>query len=152
MSNASTITAVTVRVAGALPIEVSLRNLGTAEQEASMRMGELLVCVRSPSVAERISQVWTYAKPIVCTLPQLASVGKLHLPVRVSLVGTIVRFAGYPTCTTVGVPARCGSQQPAHVRIQVGPLAWEVCDQLAWHTITRAWRTLTRQLQAYDEE
>ncbi|GAA5154398.1 hypothetical protein GCM10023321_26150 [Pseudonocardia eucalypti] len=148
----STITATAVRVAGSIPVEVSVRHIGTTDQEAGMRMGELLVYVRSPFVAERVADTWHMAKPVVCAaVPPRAAVGKLHVPVRVALVGTIVRLAGHPVCTIVGVPARSGHEHPAHVRIEVGPLAWEVCDQLAWHTITRAWRRLARMLNEHEE-
>lgn len=144
--HASAITSAAVRVAGQIPIEISIRHLGTAEQEAGMRMGELLIYVRNAYVAERVANTWRQSRPVCAALPNVAGISRLHLPVRVALVGMIVRLGGDPACTVQGVPARPGVAEPQHVRIEVGPLAWEVCDRVAWHTITTAWETLHRQL------
>jgi hypothetical protein len=40
--HASVITTATIRVAGQVPTEIALRHLSTPEQEASLRIGELL--------------------------------------------------------------------------------------------------------------
>lgn len=40
---ASVITAATMRDAGQVPAEIATRHLGTPEQDASLRIGELLI-------------------------------------------------------------------------------------------------------------
>lgn len=142
----SAITSAAVRVAGAVPVDITAHHVGTSEQEASLRLAELLIYVRSAVLAERVARVWRQSKPVCAALPNVAGVSRLHLPVRVPLVGVVVRLAGEPACTVVGVPARPGVAQPTHVRIEIGPLVWEVCDRVAWHTITKAWVALHRQL------
>ena len=144
--HASEITSAVVRVAGEIPVDITAFHVGTPEQEAVLRMGELLIYVRSAALAERVAQLWRQARPICAALPHVAGTSRLHLPVRVSLVGVIFRLGGEPACTVVSVPARPGVAQPTHVRIQVGPLVWEVCDRAAWHTITKAWATVHRHL------
>jgi hypothetical protein len=33
------------------------------------------------------------------------------------------------------VAARPALAQPAHLRLRVGPITWQVCDQTAWHSL-----------------
>jgi hypothetical protein len=53
--HASVITAATIRVAGQVPTDITVRHLGTPEQEASLRIGELLIYLRDPHVAGQVS-------------------------------------------------------------------------------------------------
>lgn len=149
--HASVITAATMRVAGQVPTEITLRHLGEPEQEASLRIGELLIYLRDPHIAEQIAQLWTQAKPATSALPNMLGASRLHLPIRVGLVGVIVRLGGDPRCTTTWMPGRSGVAHPAHVRVEVGPIVWEICDRAAWHSIGRGWTVLHRQLAAADE-
>lgn len=55
---ASAITAATVRVAGEVHTDLTVRHLGQPEQEASLRVGELLLYVRDPRIVQQVSQVW----------------------------------------------------------------------------------------------
>lgn len=73
---------------------------------------------------------------------------RLHLPIRVGLVGVIVRLGGDPACTTSWIPGRPGVAEPSHMRVEIGPIVFEVCDQVAWHNIGRAFTVLHRQLTA----
>jgi hypothetical protein len=147
----SVITTATIRVAGKIPTDITLNHLGTPEQEASLRVGELLIYLRSAFVAQVVADVWRQGRPIAGTLPYALSPGRLRLPVRVGMVGMMVRLGGHPPCTVVPVPARPGGTSPAHVRVEIGPLVWEVCDAAAWHSIGTAWTTLARQLAATED-
>jgi hypothetical protein len=144
--HASTITAATIRVAGQVPTDISISHLGTPEQEASLRVGELLIYLRDPHIAGQAAQLWAQAKAATSALPNVIGPSRLHLPIRVGLVGVIVRLGGDPKCTTTWIPGQPGVAHPAHVRVEVGPVKWEVCDRAAWHSIGRAWALLDRQL------
>lgn len=149
--HASVITAATIRVAGQVPTDVSISHLGTHEQEASLRVGELLLYVRDPRIAERAAQLWAQARTGMSALPQVLGTRRMHLPVRVGLVGVIVRLGGLPPCNAQWVPGRPGVAEPSHMRVEVGPITWEVCDQVAWNTIGHAWTLLHRQLAAAEQ-
>ncbi|MGI8817446.1 MAG: hypothetical protein ACR2G2_19770 [Pseudonocardia sp.] len=144
----SAITTATVRVAGQIPVDITINHLGAPEQEASMRLGELLVYVREPAIAAMVATLWRQSQPISAALPYVAGTSRLHLPARIGLVGVVARLGGWPPCAVSWVPGRPGVAQPPHVRVEVGPIRWEICDQAAWHTIGRAWSTLHRQLAA----
>ena len=58
----------------------------------------------------------------------------------------MVRLAGVPRVTTSAEPARAGGAVPAVVRVQVGPVTWEVCDATAYMSMLRAWRQAARLL------
>lgn len=148
--HASTITAATIRVAGQVPTDISLRHLGTPEQEASLHVGELLIYLRDPYIARQVAQLWAQAKAATSALPNVIGPSRLHLAPRVGLVGVIVRLGGDPKCTTTWIPGQPGVAYPAHVRVEVGPIKWEICDRAAWHSIGRAWALLDRQLAAAD--
>lgn len=144
--HASVISSAAVRVVGQVHVDITACHVGTPEQEAAMRMGELLIYVRSAGVAKRIAQLWRQSRPMCAALAKVGQPSQLQVPVRVALVGVIVRLGGEPPCTALALPARPRVAQPAHVRIQVGPLVWEVCDQAAWHTLTNAWETVHQLL------
>jgi hypothetical protein len=148
---ASGITAATLRVAGEIPTDVTISHLGSPEQEASLRIGELLVYVRNACVVEHVAELWSQNRAITSALPHVAGPSRLQLPIRVGLVAVVVRLGGRPSCTAGWVAGRPGVAQPPHVRVDIGPVAFEVCDQAAWHTLGRAWNLVRRQLAAVEE-
>jgi hypothetical protein len=148
--HASAITAATIRVAGEVLTDISISHLGTPEQEASLRIGELLIYLRDPHIAGQVAQLWTQAKASTSALPHVIGAGRANLPIRVGLVGVIVRLGGDPRCTTSWMPGRPGVANPPHVLVEIGPVRFEVCDRAAWHSIGRAWAVLYRQLAAAD--
>lgn len=149
--HASVITAASIRIAGQVPTDISISHLGTREQEASLRIGELLIYVRDPHIVERVAQLFVQKRPAISALPHVIGARRLHLPVRVGLVGVIVRLGGNPMCTAGWITGRPGHAEPSHVRVEIGPIVWEVCDQVGWHSIGHAWSVLHRQLTATDQ-
>lgn len=146
--HASVITAATIRLAGQVPSDLAINHLGTREQEASLRIGELLIYVRDPRTVATITQLWTQKRAATAALPHVIGPSRLHLPVRVGLVGVIVRLGGEPACTASWVAGRPGVAEPSHMRVEIGPIVWEICDQVAWHTVGHTWTVLHRQLTA----
>jgi hypothetical protein len=53
--HASSITSATIRVTGQVPTDISISHLGTPEQEASLRVGELLIYLRDPHIAGQVA-------------------------------------------------------------------------------------------------
>jgi hypothetical protein len=60
--HASVITAATLRVAGQVPVDMTITHLGTREQEASLRIGELLMYLRDPAIAEHATTLWSQTR------------------------------------------------------------------------------------------
>jgi hypothetical protein len=146
--HASAITAATIRVVGQVPTDICVSHLGTTEQEASLRIGELLIYLSDPHIAHQVAELWAQAKASTSALPNVIGARRANLPARVGLVGVIVRLGGDPQCGTTWIPGQPESVHPAHVRVEVGPIKWEVCDRAAWHSIGRAWALLDRHLTA----
>lgn len=146
--HASVITAATIRVAGQVHTDITINHLGTPEREASLRIGELLIYVRDPHIVQSVAEHWVQKRTGTSALPHVIGASRLHLPIRVGLVGVIVRLGGDPVCTSSWIPGRAGVAEPSHMRVEVGPIVFEVCDQVAWHSIGRAWTVLRRQLRA----
>jgi hypothetical protein len=144
--HASAITNATLRIAGEIRADINVAHLGTPEQEASLRIGELLIYLRDPSIAVRVGKDCARARTHTAILPQLAGASRLHLPVRVGVVGLVIRLGGAPRTVITGVPARPGVAVPPHVRVEIGPVTFEVCDQVAWWALGRAWALLARAL------
>jgi hypothetical protein len=148
--HASVITAATIRIAGQVPTDISISHLGTREQEASLRIGELLIYVRDPHIVANVAQLFVQKRPATSALPHVIGLSRLHLPVRVGLVGVVIRLGGNPNCTASRIAGRPGHAEPSHVRVEIGPIAWEICDQVGWHSIGHAWTLLHRQLTAIE--
>lgn len=53
---------------------------------------------------------------------------------------TMIRLYGPPSVDTLLVPPRYGAELPAMLRIQVGPITWEVADAAAYTSMLNAWR------------
>ena len=76
--HASVITAATMRVAGQVPTEIAIRHLGTPEQEASLRVGELLVYLSDPYIAHEVARLWAQAKASTSAMPNVIGPSRLH--------------------------------------------------------------------------
>lgn len=75
-----------------------------------------------------------------------AVAGRRPLLIGPSTIGAMVRFAGLPPVTATFQPAQAGGAVPPVLRIEIGPVTWEVCDTTAYTSILRAWRQAARLL------
>jgi hypothetical protein len=57
-----------------------------------------------------------------------------------------LRLAGIPDIRAHAEPARAGGAVPAVMRLQVGPVTFEICDATAYASLLRAWRQAARLL------
>lgn len=149
----SAIMGMSVRVSGAVPIRVDAHHIGTPEQEVALTLGSVLVYMRSRQTAAAVVQGWRSAAVAAQCLGPARPL-RDHRAALVSVMGSqvsaLVRLGGLPTVTAAPVPRQKGTPTPTHVRIQVGPLVWQVCDWNAYERIAEGWRRGLRILSAAD--
>ncbi|MPZ64540.1 MAG: hypothetical protein GEU83_03145 [Pseudonocardiaceae bacterium] len=142
----STVLGVTMRVAGAVRTEVHAYAIGTGEQQVTARLGDVLVYVSDPTVADRVRAHWDSAILAAHKLPSRVSQtwlnpkpGTYPLTVAARLVGPVDLAAAY-------VPADRTTHTPAHLRMRVNQLVWQVCDRDSWRALSDAWFQIHRDL------
>ncbi len=135
----STVMAVVLRVAGPVETGVVAHALGHPERQISVRIGDVVVHLRDPKVAELVRQRWD------------AGLGAaLWLRERVSQTWLAPRPDTYPAAVSLQltdkvrvahrlVPADPNRRQPAYLEARVDQLIWQVCDLTAWRAIGDAW-------------
>lgn len=143
----STVLAVLLRVAGPVEIGMTTHALGTPQRQVSLRIGDVLVHLTDPRVAELVRQRWDAALGTA-----------LRLPPRVSQTWLAPRPGTYPTAISVQltdhvrvaarfVAANPEQRQPGHLEIRVDHLVWQICDFTAWRAIGDAWFAAQQHLQ-----
>jgi hypothetical protein len=75
-----------------------------------------------------------------------AVAGQRPLVIGPTTVAAMVRLAGLPDVGAMSEPARAGGAVPAVLRVQMGPVTWEICDATAYTSMLRAWRQAARLL------
>ena len=136
----STVLAVLMRVAGPVPIAVHPHALGYPEQQVSARIGDAVVYLTEPGVAARIRQQWDAAQYLAARrLPERVSQTWLGPRPGTYPVSIALRLTGLVEVRTQWIAGRPRTRTPAHLRIQIDQLVWQVCDQQAWRRIGDAW-------------
>jgi hypothetical protein len=142
---------VVVRVAGAVPVRLDMSHAGTAEQQVGLSLGTVLIYLRTAVTARAVAEGWAGAALSARGL-SVAVVGRRPLPVGPSGAAVLVRLAGIPRVTAALVAARPGTEQGPVLRVQVGPVTWEVCDATAFTSLLRGWRQAARLLDPTGEQ
>lgn len=146
---ASTVLTVVLRVAGLVPTYVDPYALGEPEQQVSARIGDAVVYLTEPTVAARIRQQWDAAQYIAATkLPARVSQTWLAPQPGTYPLGVALRLTGSVEVTTQWIKAHRATGTPAHLRVRVDRLIWQVCDQQSWQRIGQAWFDAQRYLTA----
>ena len=146
---ASTVLAVLMRVAGPVPTQVHPHAVGQPEQQVSVRIGDALVYLSDPVVGARIRQQWDAAQYLAShRLPERVSQTWLAPRPGKYPVAVAVRLTGPVEVHTQWIAGRPRTRTPAHLRIQVDQLVWQVCDQQAWRRIGDAWFAAQQYLHA----
>jgi hypothetical protein len=65
---------------------------------------------------------------------------------------TMIRMVGTPSVDTLLMPAQPGANLPTMLRIQVGPITWDLADAAAYTTLLEAWRRAADLLAAARRE
>ena len=145
ITRSSVVTSLTVRAAGLVPARLDLAHVGTAEQQLGLTLGTVLIYIRAGVTARALADAWSGAAVGAQSLaPAIA--GRRPLLIGPSTVGAMIRFAGLPDATWAFMPSRAGGAVPAMLRIEIGPVTWEVCDATAYTSMLRAWRQAARLL------
>lgn len=141
--SSSAVMNIVVRVAGIVPVRLDLAHVGTVDQQLGLSLGTVVCYLRSGLTARCVAEEWGKASVQAQSLAP-AVVGRRPLTVGPCTVAAMVQLAGAPRVTAAAQPARAGI--PAMVRVQVGPVTWEVCDATAYVSLLRAWRHAARLL------
>lgn len=145
ITKSSVVTNVVVRAAGLVPVRLDLAHVGTAEQQLGLTLGGVLVYLRAGVTARAIADGWTDAAVAARSL-RPAVAGHRPLVIGPTTVAAMVRYAGSPRVISAFEPARAAGAVPAVLRIQAGPVTWEICDATAYTSMLRAWRQAARLL------
>lgn len=143
-SPTSTVLGVTIRVAGVVPTDVGISHAGTPEAEVRVTIGDVLCYLCDRSTLTHIRCGWDQAAVAARRLREQVSTTWVGAEPGTYPVGVIVRLVGEPRITLHTVPARPTIHAPEHLRVQVGPLVWQVLDRAAYESITACWRTAER--------
>lgn len=131
MSQGSAVSLVVVRVAGEVPVRLDLSHAGLPEQQLGMSLGTALVYLRTGTTARSVAESWGRAVRLARSLSP-AVTGRRRLLVGPSVVSVMVQLAGIPRVTGAYEEGREDWAVPEMLRIQVGPVVWEVCDATAY--------------------
>jgi hypothetical protein len=144
---ASTVLTVVMRVAGPVPTTVHPYAIGHPEQQVTARIGDAVVYLTEPAVAGRIRQQWDAAHYLATTrLPERVSQTWLAPQPGTYPLGIALRLTGAVAVTTHWVEEHRTTGTPAHLRVRVDRLIWQVCDQQSWRHIGQAWFDAQRHL------
>ncbi len=61
-------------------------------------------------------------------------------------VAAMVTLGGTPKVTGGLIEARPGSELPTMLRLQVGPITWDLCDAAAYTALLSGWRAAANLL------
>ncbi|MDN5920059.1 MAG: hypothetical protein L0I76_33995 [Pseudonocardia sp.] len=142
-----------VRVAGPVPTRVDLRFAGTPEQQVGVSLGTVLVYESSYLTARTIALAWGQAAPMARSLsPVLPAARRPVLATGPWSVSMMVRMFGIPAVDTMLMGPSPGTNLPTMLRMQVGPITWELADAAAYVSLLKAWRTAADVLAPHAEE
>lgn len=141
----SVVTNLVVRAAGLVPTRLDLAHVGTPEQQLGLTLGGVLIYMRHGVTARAVAEGWSGAAVLAQSL-RPAVAGRRPLLIGPTTVAAMVRLAGLPDVGAMLEPARADGAVPAVLRVQMGPVTWEICDATAYTSMLRAWRQAARLL------
>lgn len=147
----SSVGSIAVRVAGLVPTRVDLRFAGTPQQQLGVSLGTILVYMSTHLTASTIAEKWAAAAPLAAGLSHVLPSGRRSAMASGPwLLSAMVRFAGTPSVTAEVLTPQPGRELPPMLRIQVGPVSWELADAAAYSSMLNAWRIAADLLAAED--
>lgn len=149
----SSVMSVGVRVAGRVPTRLDLRFAGTPQQQLGLSLGTVLVYVSSYLTARTVALAWGEAAAQARSLSPVLP-GRRR-PAMVSgpwSVAAMVRLGGIPAMNASVVPSLPGRELPTMLRMQVGPVTWELADAAAYTSLLSAWRSAADLLAVHSDD
>ncbi|MQA12811.1 MAG: hypothetical protein GEV09_01190 [Pseudonocardiaceae bacterium] len=144
----STVLGVTLRVAGAVTTEVHPFAIGTPEQQVTARLGDALIYICDPELSDRIRAHWDSAILAAHKLPSRVSQTWLVPQPGTYPLTIAARLTDQLELSAASVPADRASHTPAHLRMRVDRLVWQVCDRDSWRALADAWYQIHRHLSS----
>ncbi|RZT83240.1 hypothetical protein EV383_0039 [Pseudonocardia sediminis] len=130
-----------VRVAGRVPTRTDLRFAGTPEQMLGLSLGTVLIYLNSHLAVRSVALAWGQAAPMARSLsPALPAPRRPVMATGPWSLTTIIRMFGTPSVDTLLLAAQPGTNLPTMLRIQVGPITWDLADAAAYTSLLNAWR------------
>lgn len=126
-----------IRALGDIDCSVSVDEVGTAHAVASLTVGTVLARIGGRKTAEQMVETWREAALHVAKLPASVSETWAGPDLGVSTIGVVVRFGGDVATRHDLLPPSKGLPTH-HVRVQIGPVVWQVLDQAAHGSMVRA--------------
>lgn len=146
----SSVSNIAVRVAGFVPNRVDLKFAGTPQQQLGLSLGPVLVFMGTYLTARAIADRWAEAAPLARSLSHtLPPQRRSAMTSGPWLLSAMVRLAGTPTVHSEVLTAQPGRELPTMLRIQVGPVTWELADAVAFTAMLNAWQ-VGADVLAYD--
>lgn len=146
---AATVTGMVVRVAGHVPTRVDLRNASTADQQLGLTLGSVLIYLRSHYTAHLITRSWSQAAPLAASLtPHLTGRRRAIMSTGPFSTSALIRIGGAPQLRAALIPAEPGQERPTILRLDLGPVSWELCDAASYAALRLAWQSATDLLGA----
>lgn len=142
----STVLGVTLRVAGDVTTEIHPYAIGTAEQQVTARLGDVIVYLTDPQAADQIRALWDSAILEAHRLPSRVSQTWLAPQPGTYPVSVAARLTRTADLAGAYVPADRASRSPAHLRLRVDRILWQVCDRDSWRALADAWFNIHRHL------
>lgn len=149
----SSVMSVGVRVAGRVPTRVDLRFAGTPQQQLGLSLGSVLVYLSSHLTARTVALAWGDAAPQARSLSPMLPARRR--PAMVSgpwSIAAMVRLGGIPAMNATVLPAQPGRELPTMLRMQVGPVTWELADAAAYTSLLTAWRSAADLLAVHSDD
>jgi hypothetical protein len=134
----STVSELKVRAVGRVVCRVGAIDVGTAESAVVLRVGDVVFRVGDLYTLTALHFTWAIADEHMTALPYRVEAGHLGATPGLYRVGAVFDLQGHVTSAVAFV--RAHGQTPAHVRVQFGPIVWQVCDREAWESVHAAVR------------
>jgi hypothetical protein len=123
---------VTIRAVGEVDGHIDVTFAGTREAVVSVSLGPVLARLYSADVAYRIRETWKAAAVYLHRLPDTAH--HIGIESNPAPVGIVIRVGHDVPTSAVLVPAT-SQLATDHLRVQVGPLVWQIMDRAAYRSV-----------------
>lgn len=101
----------------------------------------MLVYPQSLFTVRLVEQQWAQTSALATSLvPVLTGSRRGVMATGPWSATALVKLGGVPRVTSTLVPEQAGVELPPVLRIEVGPMVWELCDVAAWSSMLAGWR------------
>jgi hypothetical protein len=143
----STVLTATLRIAGPVHTHVTARFAGQDERLVVARIGDALLYITDPGIAQRIRVHWDALQPLVLRrLPEQVSQTWLAPPPGTYPMTVSQRLSACSEVSSHWAAAHLPSRTPTHLQVRTDRLVWQVVDQQAWRSVGDAWLAIERHL------